>query len=342
MTVSSPTGPSSTRDPMSVRDIIKTGWRLYVSNFSQYFPIALIATVWSLVPTVFNLLTTSVPAYFGRPLSPGLAVFAFVVWAAIAIYCIAQSLGQFASISRITYHQLLQSSDERPEVSENSLLGRALSESALRFTRSRKFSFLGATVLQSVILFFTGLGLAIVTFVFFAVVGGIVGAIAGETGMNPALGLLFLLLFLAWLIAFVGAYLYVFARFMLFEQPLAIEEGTDVFGALSRTWELTKHGVRRTMLVAFLLNLIAFIIILIPLAIVSVLVPTDLIAILSTENPDPGLVASALLPFYIVVLVASIVISIGLMPLFKTTFTTLYFDLRDRFERRAFRENMLN
>jgi hypothetical protein len=352
MTGSSPNEPSNLKNPMSVGDILKTGWRLYIAHFSKYCLIALIATIWSLIPTVFNLLTTFVPSYFGTSVPPGIAILAFVVWVAIAIYCGAQALGEFAGISRITYELLnnpLSHDSEtlRNDLSASSSSGTNLSEAtslerALQFTRSRKFSFLGASILQSIILFLTGLALFITTAIFFAVVGGIAGAIAGTTGMNPIIGLLFLLLFIGWLIACISTYLYVLARFMLFEQPLAIEPETDTFGSLSRSMDLTEHGVGRTMLVAFLLNLLALIIILIPIGVVSVLVPTDLIAILSTENPDPELVASAFLPFYLAIVITSIVISIGLVPLFKTTFTTLYFDLRNRLERRTFRENMRN
>ncbi len=343
MTVSSSNEPSNISEPMSVRDIIETGWRLYASNFSQYFLIAVIATIWSLVPTVFDLLTTYVPSYLGTSLSPGIKVLTFVVWAAIAIYFVAQSLGLFTSISRITYYQLFNNrSNNDSEPAEDNLLESNLLESSLQFTRSRKFYFLGANILQSIILLFTGVSLLIVMAVFFGVVGGVTRAIVGEAGINSAIRLLFLLLFSGCLVIFIGIYLYVFARFMLFEQPLAIEPRTDVFGAFSRSWELTQYGIRRTMLFAFGLNLIAFLMLLIPLAIASVLAPTDPVSILSAKNPDPALVDSALLPFYITTLLSSIVINISLTPLFRTTFTTLYFDLQNRFERRAFRENMLN
>ncbi len=157
MTVSSLNEPGEPNSPMRVSDIIKTGWQLYRAHFSQYFVIAIIATAWSLLPTLFNLLTTLVPSYLGTELSPGISILIFVVWLAIALYAIAQSLGQFASISRLAYQTL----DSRSGASESNLSGSDLAKSAVQFTRSRKFSFLGATILQSLILFFTGLGMGI-------------------------------------------------------------------------------------------------------------------------------------------------------------------------------------
>jgi hypothetical protein len=349
MTVSSPIEPNETRNPMSVGDILKTGWRLYASNFSQFLKIAIIATVWAQIPTLLNLITTFLPVYLlGEPLSPGVAILLFIVSVAIAIYCTAQSLGQFAGISRIAYQSLSNGSVSLPGVSLPgvSLPGASLAgetpESSLQFTRSRKFSFLGATILQSVILVLTLLGLLIVSAIFFAIVGSIAGAIAGEAGLNPMVGLLFLLIFLGWLVAFIGTYLYVAVRFMFFEQSLAIEPNTDAFDSLSRSWEITKHGVLKSMIVTFLLSLITVVIVSIPVGIMSVRMPTDLIAILSEETPDPELLLQALLPFYTVLFMASIAISLFLVPWFKTTFTVLYFDLRDRLERRAFRETVLS
>jgi hypothetical protein len=344
MTVSSPVEPNETRNPMSVGDILKTGWRLYASNFSRFLKIAVIATIWAQIPTLLNLMTTFLPVYLlGEPLSPGIAILLFIVSVAIAIYCIAQSLGQFAGISRIAYQSLSSGSASLPEGSlpEGSLAGET-PESSLQFTRSRKFSFLGATILQSIILVLTLLGLFIVSAIFFAIVGGIAGAIAGEAGLNPIVGLLFLLIFLGWLVVFIGIYLYVAVRFMFFEQSLAVELNTDVFDSLSRSWDITKNSVLKSMIVAFLLSLITFVIVSIPIGIMSVRMPTDLIAILSEETPDPELLLQALLPFYTALFIVSIAISLFLVPWFKATLTTLYFDLRDRFERRAFRETVLS
>jgi hypothetical protein len=341
--------PRDPQAPMSVSDIIKTGWRLYVANFSQYLVISLIATAWSLVPTVFYLVTIS-PISLGlsAAASIGISVLVFVVGLALSFYCTAQSLGQFAGISRLAYQSLSNSLEaNEPEAFEEASAGADAQSTrvrtALRFTRSRKFSFLGAAILQGLILILTSLALGLGLVIVFSLTALAFSAIAGET-WSTGLNILFLLLLLGLFLVFVGAYLYVYARFMLFEQPLAIEQNADVFGTLARSWELTKHGVRRAMLVAFLLSLFALIVILVFLVPLSaVLIPnSDIATILSAENPDPDLLAQALLPFYAALFVISTAIGVGLMPLFKTTFTTLYFDLRNRFERRAFRESSLN
>ena len=314
MTVNSP-------EPMGASEIISAGWRLYTSNLSQYLLIALVATIWSFVPTVFNLLITLGPAYFGTPLSPGLSVLLFVVWVAIAIFCTAQSLGHFAGISRSAYQSL---SDTAEPI-----------EASLRFTHTRKFSFLGATILQSLIIFIAVLALTVV----YAITVGILAAILTAVGSSTILNALLALLSTAGLIALFFAYIYVVVRFVLIEQPIAIEPTSGAVAAISRSWELTKYRLGRSVLVSFLLFLIVLAIFIVSLDIIGIVMSGTALAVL-TSNPDPEEIMRVFWPFYIAFVAVSIVISIGVLPLFKTTFTVLYFDLRNQVERRNFRETI--
>ena len=70
---------SSSNQPMGVGEILSTGWRLYLSNFTQYLLIAFVATLWSLAPTALNLLINLGPLYLDKPLSPGLAILLLLV-----------------------------------------------------------------------------------------------------------------------------------------------------------------------------------------------------------------------------------------------------------------------
>lgn len=309
-------------EPMEVGEIISTGWRLYRSNFAQYLLIAFVATLWSLAPTVFNLLINFGPIYLDKPLSPGIAILLLLVLFAFSIFCAAQSLAHFAGISRLAY-QSLSGTTETPDV-------------ALRFTHSRKFSFLGATLLQSILIFLIAIALVLLLGVFV----GIVAAVTGLSGDNSTVAILFGLIAVVSVVAFFFAYLYIVARLMLIEQPIAIEPSSDVFDAVSRSWQLTKRHVGRAMLVSSWLFLI---VVAIFVAVLGIAVSTTLgsaLEVLSAPNVDPQEALSVLLPLYITLVVIGIAISILVLPLFKTTFTVLYFDLRNRFERRAFRENL--
>ena len=318
-------------DMESARDILRAGWSLYTANFSQYFKIALVATAWALIPNVFNLLTTVAPTYLEQPLSLGIRVLLFVIWVAIAIFCTAQSLGQFAGISRLAY-QSLSNAAETPE-------------QALRFTRSRKYSFLGASIMQSIIFLLASVALSILSIIFFVIAAVIIGTISGTanaTGNSPLASILLTLTILVWLIAFIYAYLYIFVRFMLIEKPLAVEQESGVFATIERSWQLTKHGVRRSMLVVLALFLLALAVSLIPAVIaVTAMVPSEAFEAIATESPNPEQLMQTLQPFFIALFVIGIVVSLFLMPLFKTTLTALYLDLRHRFERRTLPENIV-
>ena len=314
MTIHSP-------EPMGASKIIGMGWRLYTSNLSKYLAIALVATIWSFVPTVFNLLITLGPAYFGTSLSPGLSVLLFVVWVAIAIFCTAQSLGHFAGISRSAYQSLSDTAES--------------TEASLRFTHARRFSFLGATILQSLIIF-----IAVFALIFlYAIAVGILAAILSAVGSSAILNVLLALISIVGFVALFFAYLYIIVRFMLIEQPIAIEPAAGAIAAISRSWELTKYRLGRSILVSFLLFLIVLAIFIVSLGIIGIAMSGTALAIL-TSNPAPEEMVRVFLPFYIAFVAVSIVISIGVLPLFKTTFTVLYFDLRNQFERRDFRETI--
>lgn len=311
MTVNSP-------EPMGASEIVGTGWRLYTSNLPQYLSIALVATIWSSVPTVLNLLMTLGPVYLGTPLSPGLSILLFVVWVAIAIFCTAQSLGQFAGISRLAYQSLSNTAES--------------AEESLRFTCERRFSFLGATILQSLIIFIAVLALMIL----YAIFVGILAAVLSAVADSPILVVFFGVLSIAGIVALFFAYLYIVVRFMLIEQPIAIEPSSGVLAAISRSWELTGLRVGRSMLVFFLLFLIVFAISIVILGAIGIAMSGTALAIL-TSNPDPEEMMRLFWPFYIAILATSVAISLGVMPLFKTASTVLYFDLRNQFERRNFR-----
>ncbi len=332
-------------DMESARDILRVGWSLYTSNFPQYFKIALVATAWALIPNVFNLLTAIAPTYLETPLSPGIRILLFVVWVAIAIFCTAQSLGQFAGISRLAYQSLSNAAETpREDLKETS---RETPEQALRFTRSRKYSFLGASIMQSIIFFLASVALSVLSIIFLVIAGVIIGTIAGNanaTGNSPIANILLTLVILVWLIAFIYAYFYIFVRFMLIEKPLAIEQESGVFATIERSWQLTKRGLRRSMLVVLALFLLALAVYLIP-ALIAVIatVPSATFEVLATESANPEQVEQLmqmLQPLFITLFVIGIVVSLFLMPLFKTTLTALYLDLRNRFEKRSLPENI--
>ncbi|MGC1306506.1 MAG: hypothetical protein WA885_04695 [Phormidesmis sp.] len=322
-------------EPMSASKVISTGWRLYTSNFSKFCWIALVATGWSLIPTVANLLMTFAPVYLGKPLSVGLSILLLLIVIVLFIFCTAQSLGQFAGISRITYRSL--SGTLEGGIAETD-------RAALRLTRSRKFSFLGATILQSFIVFFLTVALliaiAVIVLLMMAILSRL-GGTAGLDGNSPVVTLVFGVITIAAVLVVAIIYSYVFTRFMLIEQPLAVEENCGAIDAIARSWELTKHHVWHTAAVAFLLFVVVGLGYIVVFALLGTLLFSVVFGTVSTGAAlDPNAMVLVLLPFYAGIIVFSLVASVVIVPFFKTTFTVLYFDLHNRLARRSFRDRL--
>ncbi|MEL6262438.1 MAG: hypothetical protein AAFR12_15365 [Cyanobacteria bacterium J06626_6] len=328
------------RQPLSIGDIIGTGWRLYTENFARNFVIALRGTLWLLVPFVVAVLAILWMLAQGPDLYnfSGVIALLFPAWVVLFLYCAAQSLGEIAGISRLAFQSLSPATAIGDDLSGDL----PVQTEALRFTRSRKFSFLGSATIQTIILgivnfvFLIFFSVLIVFAMFSSGLGGLVGFDSSNSGGgNPQMALLTFLLVPISLILFICFYIWLSMRITLAEQALAIERESGAIASIGQSWKLMKKQVLRSFGVVFLAGLISLPIT-IAVSIISQMINAqifDLTAMLEQE-PDSGpLIILPVVGSYIIATIVGLLGSIIVGPFFKTVLTTLYFDIRNRKER---------
>ena len=325
--------------PMTVSNIIGIGWKMFVGNIAQFSLISLQATAWMLAPLLLAIVC--VWLFFSQTLLLdsffSLLGIAIPAWLVLFFYCAAQSLGCIAGVSRLTYQQLVEAAALPVEGAAvvDDISAEALS-TALRFTRSRKLSLLGSSIVRGAIV-------SVVNLVFILLLGICIGVMffsagpatpLGEPNINIGVFLIGLVLTFVCFIAFIVVSILVTVRMILSEQALAIESESGAIDSIGRSWKLLKRGVWRTLGVLFLAGLIS-----IPISFAVSLLTQSLTtslfnfqAALEESGPDtfPWL---AFIGFYLATLISSSLANIIIVPFFKTVLTTIYFDARNRLER---------
>lgn len=300
--------------PLSVGDVVTTGFRLYGAQAKPFLLISLIATLWMFVPIVvafaIALFYVTVQNYY--PLL-GLLVPAWIV---LLLYCWAKYLANAALISRLSFKDLIN----QPE---------SLSD-ARRYTRSRVWSFLLVAVVVSLI--FTGI---IFAFYLAAIVLGVIGfaAFGGFSGLatgNPnagsaiIIGLLFILVFIAAILLL----LWLKARLYAVEVPLAVEPETTALQSIGRFWELTKGNVWRIVLVLLITACI-----LLPIQLIAQFLGTAARIFVTAIAPQESASVAALQVLTLLLTsMMGLILGIALLPLWQAIKAAIYFDLRNRRE----------
>ncbi|HEY9639876.1 MAG TPA: glycerophosphoryl diester phosphodiesterase membrane domain-containing protein [Coleofasciculaceae cyanobacterium] len=306
--------------PLSVGNAVSAGLRLYSSHFQQYITVALVATLWILLPLVLAgviiLLFTTTQNYYG------LLALIIPAWIALLLYCIARYMADSAAIARLAFGELTQ----QPETSQQ----------ARRFTRSRMWWFWLVALLMSLIYG----GIAVIFYILLVVlvvftVGAMGGLALFQSGTpevvveqiftNPSFVITFGLGFLALLLIFITLFSWFGARFAVAEIPLAIEAEGDATQSIGRSWQLTQKSAWRVFLILFITGLIT-----IPLQflvqMVNGAVGAVLAALMPPETPSTVLLST------VVNYILSFTISILILPLWQTIKAVIYYDLRSRRE----------
>ncbi|HEY9656683.1 MAG TPA: hypothetical protein V6C50_14455 [Crinalium sp.] len=314
--MASPSNSPSSIQPLSVGNVVSAGFQLYSTHAKQYLTIALIATLWILLPFAAVIPVVSffvaVQNYYA---TLGLIIPALIV---LLLYATAKYLTNLALIARLAFGELTN----KPESLKD----------ARRYVRSRQWSFLGAAFLLGlitmgvVLVFYLALTIAVVGL--FSAAGGLSlvlnpspEAFTANAGLLVFLGLLFFIVLLAFLV-----FLFWFAaRFVAAEVPLAVEPGVTATQTISRMWSLTKGSAWRIALILFITSLVTM-----P---IQLLVPigsnaTNAIIEAAGFTPgDPGYTALSLL-----IIILSFAVSIVVIPLWQTIKAVIYYDLRSRRE----------
>ncbi|NEQ23148.1 MAG: DUF975 domain-containing protein [Microcoleus sp. SIO2G3] len=229
-----------------------------------------------------------------------LALLAYV-WLFVPIYGWAKYSAINGQLSRLAFQELIN----QPESNEESR----------SFTNPRMWSFLAAGLLMGLIFFGVAIALAIVI--------GIVAAVgAGLAVGAPALGLLGGLLIFAVSVAAIVFVIWLYARLLIVEVPLAIEPSLDAASTIGRSWNLTKGSVGRIMGVVF----VAFLITL--LVNVPVQVASFALDAASQASPESPVVALLSLALFVV----SVLSGALLLPFWQVIKAVIYYDLRSRRE----------
>lgn len=302
-------------EPMTVGNVVNTGFRLYSTNWKVYLQIAALATLWAIIPWLvllplaifffaaqdyFNLLFLLVPA-----------------WLVLLLFCFARYLGESAAIARLAFNELTNQDETLPQTK--------------RFTRARQWSFLLLSILIglifTVILIALYILAAICIVAIFAAMGGTAFLLnpAPAAAVNPTLIVLSILILLGVIIIFLVLLTWFGVRFAVADLPLAIEPRITATDAISRSWELTRRNVWRIFLVLTVTTIIAF-----PLqAVVQVLGSVIQEALLTVVPPD----SFAFIGFtYILSVIISLAVGILLLPLWQSMKAVIYYDLRSRRE----------
>jgi hypothetical protein len=209
---------------LSVGDVVSAGLRIYRDRFKDYFPIAIIAALWLIVPfCVLILFISAWTTYFQNNFPIAVII---VFWFIIFIYCLAKYFTAAGLISRLAFGEII----EKPE--------------SVTEARNQVNPLMWTFLLGSLRVFLFFLGLILVAMV-------IIGILFFIASLAPFFAPLLLLGQLGlWI-----SYLWLFARLYLVELIIGIEK-TGTTRALDRSWLLTEPFVVRLILIIFIALLI--------------------------------------------------------------------------------------
>lgn len=230
-------------------------------------------------------------------------------WALIPIYGWAKYAAILASISRLAFGELIN----QPESVQN----------ARRVVNSRIWQFF----VMGLLMFLIWMGLTIVFMIPFVIAiviitASTIGTPSGTPGV-AAIGIISLLsiVFIPILIVIL---LWVQARLLVVEVPLAIEDEVDGSSTIGRSWNLTKGSTWKIvgiLIVAYIITLP----IQLPFTFLSQYIQI-LLASLAQENPN-----YAFLSFLLSIIVSFFGAAL-IMPFWQAIKAAIYYDLRSRRE----------
>lgn len=310
--------PQGSIRPLSAGNVVSAGLRLYSSHFSQYFGVAMVATLWILLPIVLLVLLVG----FFAVVQDYYALLGLLIpaWIVLLLYCSGKYLAGSAAISRLAYGDLIH----HPESARN----------ANRYTQSRLWGFVAIGLLLSLLYAAIAFGfyfvVVVVAIVLLVVLGGFAVLQGGGTfeqalGNNPLVAASIGLLVLAAIVCAILLFSWLSARVVVAELPLAIESEMGASRSIGRSWELTQKHAWRIVLILFITFLITL-----PLQILVQIISSVLQAALTvTIPPDSALFTGVTLLISYIIGLAS---GVFLLPLWQAIKAVIYYDLRSRRE----------
>lgn len=229
------------------------------------------------------------------------------LWLFVPVYGWAKYFMLTGLMARLAFQQLIQ----QPESVVD----------GKRHVRPKLWSFFGLGVLMLLIFVAVYFALGLVA-AGFGLVGGLilVGVTSPFLGSDIGAGLGIFLGILIFIGVFLFGLIWVIARLLIAEVPLAIESDVTASKSISRSWQLTQLSFFRiqfVVLAAFLITL--------PVLLLSNTVPQLALSTVAYES-------TAYWVIYISGLVLSVAGSILVLPFWQTVKGVLYYDLRSRRE----------
>ncbi|MBI4782043.1 MAG: glycerophosphoryl diester phosphodiesterase membrane domain-containing protein [Oscillatoriophycideae cyanobacterium NC_groundwater_1537_Pr4_S-0.65um_50_18] len=318
--MASSSNPQGLLQPLSVGNVVSVGLRLYSSHFKQYIGVALLATLWIVLPIA---VIAAIIGFFAI-VQNYYALLGLIIpaWLVLLVYCVGKYMAGAAAISRLAFSELTQ----QPETAQQ----------ARRFTNSRLWWFVIMSLLTSLIFGGVLLAFYLLLVVLMVATFGTVGGLAAFQSSNPEVLLeqmfsnpSFLLTFglgtLVVVAAFIVLMCWLSARFCVTELPLAIELDMDGVRSIGRSWQLTKKSAWRIFLILFVAFLIAFVL-QIAIQIATSLISGVLIAIQPSETSALYMLSLAF------TYISSFATSTLFLPFWQTIKAAIYYDLRSRRE----------
>ncbi|MBF2001429.1 MAG: glycerophosphoryl diester phosphodiesterase membrane domain-containing protein [Synechococcales cyanobacterium M58_A2018_015] len=309
--------PQGSIRPLSAGNVVSAGLRLYSSHFSQYFGVAVVATLWILLPIV--LLALLVGFFVVVRDYDGLLGLLVPAWIVLLLYCSGKYLAGSAAISRLAYGELIH----HPESTRD----------ANRYTQSRLWGFVAIGLLLGLLYTAVALGfyfvVAVVAIALLIALGGFAalqgGSFEQALANDPLVAASLVLLVLAVIVCAILLFSWLSARVAVAELPLAIESEIGASRSIGRSWELTQKHAWRIVLILFITFLITL-----PLQILAQIISSLLQAALTvTIPPDSALFTGVTLLISYIIGLAS---GVFLLPLWQAIKAVIYYDLRSRRE----------
>jgi uncharacterized membrane protein len=250
----------------------------------------------------------------------GVAAFlalAIPAWGVGMLYCIARYEAGVSSITRLAFGELM----EQPESPE----------SALRFTQSRQWSFLGGSLVVGLIAGVASMAALFVILIPIGIILAMSGAFAlggGRDATSSAIvGIIIAVLIgLVGLVVWMVGVYWLSARLYLSLAPLAIESNVTAMASIQRGWTLTKNNAWRLVAILFIAGMMTF-----PLqfvvSIVQNILQVALVAMYPRRDAESLQVVSTLIS-----LILSQFASILIVPFIRVLQAVIYADLRSRRE----------
>lgn len=223
-----------------------------------------------------------------------------------------------ALIARLTFNDLAQQAESLAD--------------ARRFTQSRMWSYLGASLLMGLLYSAVVIAVIIVFSLVFGLVAVALGVSTSSFGSgvsnNPVLGFFLVIGMLLAIVGFLIGLTWFGSRLFFYEVPMSVERETGAAASIGRTWSLGNRSNWRLMMITTLAYLITLPIQAIAQGVimVSLLIPQLAVG-------QGGVASGSLIGISVLVnLLVNFVIVVATIVFWQAVKAVVYFDLRNQAE----------